>query len=416
MRFDDPARLRRMMLWIMLGALAASGALAVLGILTGSFEESYRTIGTGAAAVVASGLLLAACKLLDSEKTRRTGLFLMGLIVAEFILTLLAMWDPLRMGAPYHPSEGMFDMTALCFAAAAVPVGLFFHVRGLRGGRVAGLLGMTLCAAAFASFLMAIWLGLKSGWALEDYFWGTGWACWLFAFAAAASTAGAGTDSRHWRWAGLAASTLAFSLGLHNVWTENQTPTNLFIVSTTLGILIGHANIIWLCKLNRRQRWLRWATVAFAWFAGATIDYAIIDTLNADVFLRVGTAAAVCASCGTVAVAILTAFNRRVVPMSGDEVDATEITIVCPVCRKKQAVPLAGGIGDSACAGCGMVFSIRARAPRCPSCNYLLLMHQSERCPECGAAVTRPAFSAATVGVAPNIGTTSEEPPPQPSP
>jgi MFS family permease len=416
MRFDDPARLRRMMLWIMLGALAASGALAVLGILAGSFEESYRTIGTGVAAVVASGLLLAACKLLDSEKTRRTGLFLMVLIVAEFILTLLALWDPLRMHGPPRSSDEMLGLTALCFAAATIPVGLFFHVRALRGGRLAGLLGMTLSAAAFAFFLTAIWLGLKLGWALEDYFWGTGWACWFFAFAAAASTAGAGTDSRHWRWAGLAASTLAFALGLHNIWTDNQTPTNLFIVSTTLAILIGHANIIWLCKLNQRQRWLRWATVAFAWFAGATFDYAAINNMNSDIFLRVAMAAPVCAGCGTVAVAILTAFNRRVIPVSGDEVDATEMTIVCPVCRKKQALPLAGGIGDSACSGCGMIFSIRARAPRCPSCNYLLLMLQSDRCPECGAAVTPPAIGAATVGVAPNIGTTTEEPSPLPSP
>ncbi|MGA2440273.1 MAG: hypothetical protein ABSH08_04910, partial [Tepidisphaeraceae bacterium] len=397
MRFDDPARLRRMMLWIMLGALAASGALAVLGILAGSFEESYRTIGTGVAAVVASGLLLAACKLLDWEKTRRTGLFIMGLIVVEFILTLLALWDPLRIHGRIQSDE-MLGLAALCFPVAAIPGALFFHVEGLRGGRLAGFLGMSLSAAAFALFLMAIWL--ESPWSgmREVSLWETGWACWFFALASAASTAGAGTDRRHWRWVGLAASTLAFALGLDDVWTEKQAASDLFIVLTTLAILIGHANILWLCKLNERQRWLRWTTVAFAWFAGATIDYSAIYHLNVDIILRVEAAAGTCAACGTVAVAILTAFNRRVVPPSGDGVDATEITIVCPACRKKQAVPLANGIGDSVCGGCGMIFSIRARAPRCPSCNYLLLMLRSDRCPECGASIERMGISAAMAG------------------
>jgi len=397
----------------MLGALAASGALAMVGVLASSFEESYRTVGTGIAAVVGSGLVLAAGKLLDWEKTRRAGLFIIGMIIAEFILTLLALWDPLRITGPYHSSDEMSALTALCFGVAVVPAGVFFLVRGVRGGRAAGLLGMALCAAAFAFFLMAIWLGLKWGWALEDYFWQTGWACWLFGLVAVATTAGAGTDKHHWRWAGLAASTLAFALGLHSIWSGKYDAANLLIVLVTLGILIGHANAVWLCKLNRGQRWLRWTTVACAWLAGGTVDHAIIHHLDVDISVRLGMAAGICTVCGTVAIAILAAFNGRVVPVSGDEIDATEMTIVCPVCRKKQAVQLAGGIGESACAGCGMIFSIRARPPRCPSCNYLLLMLRSDRCPECGAAVARPA---ATVGVASKSGASAEEPSPQPAP
>ncbi|MGD0770219.1 MAG: hypothetical protein ABSB42_18710 [Tepidisphaeraceae bacterium] len=65
--------------------------------------------------------------------------------------------------------------------------------------------------------------------------------------------------------------------------------------------------------------------------------------------------------------------------------------------------------------GEGRIDAVRARAPRCPNCNYLLLMLQSDRCPECGAAVARPEVPA-TAGAAPNLGTSTEEPSPQPSP
>ncbi|MGD0463457.1 MAG: hypothetical protein ABSB74_13315 [Tepidisphaeraceae bacterium] len=47
----------------------------------GSFQQSYHMIGSGISAVAAKGLLLAARKLLDSEKNRKTGLFIVGLIL-----------------------------------------------------------------------------------------------------------------------------------------------------------------------------------------------------------------------------------------------------------------------------------------------------------------------------------------------
>ena len=36
---------------------------------------------------------------------------------------------------------------------------------------------------------------------------------------------------------------------------------------------------------------------------------------------------------------------------------------------------------------CGLKFHIRLEEPRCPKCDYLLFMLQSDRCPECGTPV-----------------------------
>jgi hypothetical protein len=254
------------------------------------------------------------------------------------------------------------------------------------------------CALALTFFLLATWSNVSSMGSGSMNFWEIGWACWFFAFGSAACAAGIGIDHRHWRWIGLAATFLSFGLGVHIAWTNQDMDSELFAVSTTVAILIGHANLLWLCKLKPRQLPLRWGTAIFAWIAGATFDYAVLGNVNEDLIWRIGTAAIICGGCGTVAVAILAAFNRRVAPRPTGEIDAGTIDLICPICHKKQTVPIKDGVGENSCAGCGVIVSIRVRAPRCPSCDYTLLMLHADRCPECG---TRISGSAAAEGLLP---------------
>src|SRR5450432_1883702 len=145
MRLDDTAGLRRIILRIMLGALALSGALAVFGVLVGAeHRQSAHMIGTGIAATIASALLLASCKFLDSEKYRRTGLFVMAMIVAQFIAVLIALWCQLWLSTSYR-NEDAVALIAAVFPVGWIPAALFFHIRQVRGGRLAGLLGMVAC-------------------------------------------------------------------------------------------------------------------------------------------------------------------------------------------------------------------------------------------------------------------------------
>jgi hypothetical protein len=386
----------------MLGALAVSGALAVLGVLVGgNGEETARIIGTGVSAAITSGLLLASCKFLDSEKYRRTGLFVMAMILVQFLLVLAAFWGRVWMSGNYRGEDELYESAAV-FPLAWIPAALFFHVRQLRGGRAAGLFGMIGCALALTFFLLATWSDATSIWrgSINWNCWEIGWACWFFAFGSTACAAGIGIDHRHWRWIGLAASVLSFGLGVNIAWTNEEKNSNLFAVATTIAVVIGHANLLWLCKLKSRQRLLRWATASFAWIAGASFDYAVLANVNEDLIWRIATAATICAGCGTVAVAILAAFNRRVTARPTGEIDAGKIDLACPICGKKQIMPMKDGVGEGNCAECGLIISIRARAPRCPSCDYMLLMLKTDRCPECGAHV---AGSPAPAGLLPPL-------------
>jgi len=384
MRLDDPVRLRRVILWVMLGALGLTALLAIVGVVDSSFQESYRMIGSGIAAVAASRLLLAAGRLLDSPKSRRTGLFIMGVIIVQFVLALLAFWDPLRMsGLGGFNSEESFDFTALSFIPIAIPLGLFFYVWQLRGGFAAGLLGMSATLVTFGIFLIAIWSSDNA----NENLWETGWSVWFFAFVSAGCAAGVGAERRPLRSIGLIAATTALAMGIAGIW--NKPASNpLLSILVALAVVIGHANLLWLCKLKPSQYWLRWLASLLATCGAAAVYEENVRVRGDDLLLRLGTAAGICALCATVAVAILAAFNRRTMPVvSEDEVEMAEITIVCPTCRRKQNVALSHGFGEAACGNCGMKFSIRATAPRCANCNYLLLMFRGDRCPECGNAV-----------------------------
>jgi DNA-directed RNA polymerase subunit RPC12/RpoP len=100
-------------------------------------------------------------------------------------------------------------------------------------------------------------------------------------------------------------------------------------------------------------------------------------------------AAMVLCGCGTVAIGVAAGLNRKMTPVRHAD-EPTRLTLICPVCQKKHEAAVGEGpAGQSACATCGLIFSVQARLPRCPECNYLLFMLQSDRCPECGHVITR---------------------------
>ena len=104
--------------------------------------------------------------------------------------------------------------------------------------------------------------------------------------------------------------------------------------------------------------------------------------VDVNVLGRFASAAGIVTGCGTLALCVLARLNRKVdfEPFSPG---LSEITVVCPRCRKKQPIR----IGDSACAACELRISIRIEEPRCPQCDYLLYGLTSDRCPECGTVL-----------------------------
>jgi hypothetical protein len=384
MLLSDPVRLRRIMLRLMLAALGACGGLAVLAVLLPHNIDSWRMIGTTAAAAIASAVLFWSCRLLDSDRNRATGLLLMSFVIAQFIMTILAIWDPL--GGPN--SDENAAITAVLFPVVWIPATVFFHVGRKTGGTFWGWAGIAGCAATYVFFLTAIW---SSGvwWNSGDQIWGMGWSCYFFAFLSAGSLAGIGINRNHWRWIGVIASVVAFFIAMRASWTSATSLGNPFVISATIGLLVAHANLLLLLKLKPGQLWLRWATIVCAWIAGAIFDYAVwtdVSQFFDEPVMRFGMAAAICAGCGTVALSLLAAFNRKALPVK-EVLEFKEVTVICPACGRKGTFAVTDSRTRAVCPGCGLGIGIELSLPRCAKCDYSLLMLKSDRCPECGTPI-----------------------------
>ena len=108
-----------------------------------------------------------------------------------------------------------------------------------------------------------------------------------------------------------------------------------------------------------------------------------IDAVESDDYiLRFAAATGIVAACGSLAMLVLVRFNRRV-DVETFSTEVADVTLVCPRCSRKQAIP----VGSSSCAACGLRFNLRVEEPRCPDCEYLLYGLTSNTCPECGATV-----------------------------
>lgn len=376
----------------MLAALAGAAVLAVIGVLSPAHDLSWRFIGACVAATVASCALLAACKFLESEKTRYTALAAMIVIIGEFVLALTAM----TIG--YGRSSEERGLLVVLFPVCAVPGVGFFHAAQRPGGRYAGVAGIAIIAAALLFFGLADLASFASG---SEPLWGFGWGLWFLAILVSASLAGIGINRHHWRWIGVGAALVAFALAMYEaLWAWNSKPGQAFLIATTVAIVVAHANVIMLFNLRREHRWLRWLTIAAAMFSVLLINVLGLKDLDDLSMGRVALAAGMCAACGTVAVAILAAFNRKM-PNVQRVTELKEVSIACPMCGKKQTI----ATGQSRCAECGLQIAIELTTPRCPKCDYSLLMLKSDRCPECGESLgKRETLTAAALTPLPEAG------------
>jgi hypothetical protein len=198
-----------------------------------------------------------------------------------------------------------------------------------------------------------------------------------------ASLVGVGVPPRRpWRWIGMVASLIATVVAVVAIWKHIDSGGGTFSVVVSVAAVVAHANLCLLVPLTAPQKWVRWVTILAAFATAALIDGMLLaDDYHRDFPLGQNLAAAtgIIASCGSLVLLVLARLNRHLdrVPVLSE---VREMTIVCPGCEKKQTV----GVGDSACSTCNLKFHIRVEEPRCPNCDYVLFMLQSDRCPECG--------------------------------
>lgn len=374
--------LRKLLLRIMLSALAASAAAGAAAILFSNGRDLvWRVVATGMITAVACGLLLATTRLLDREKTRSAGLLLAGTIVLEALLGLTVLWDVISSAAGGRADESI-GLTMLAVFLAVPAAAFFLRAGWRRGSELAAGIGKVTSGVCLVLMLIGAWaLSLHS-----DLLWETAAIVGLFGMLAAGCVAGR-QYRRPWRWLGVAASLAACAMGVYGVWARAEQGPGPFAIVASAAVLIAYLNVAMLAPLKASQRWLRIGAIGAVIMTLICIDVLAVhgesDDRLSESMQRLGGAAGIVAACGSLALLILTAFNRRGASQAPASSEMREMALTCPHCGKKQSLPT----GGAACAGCGLRIHIRLEEPRCPNCNYLLYMLASDRCPECGTVV-----------------------------
>ena len=386
----DSAEFRRLLLRVMLGSLALAALGGVLTVLFSGHETAWRVVSTTAVTAIAAGLLMATSRLSERPRTRAAGFLGMAVVVGEWILVQILIWGLYRSFGAGHQLEERLGMT-LFFGNLTVALAMLALIlRGRPNCRVTANASLALAAVVGLLWILGVWwpgpanyfvYRSSAGRLVESagatFVMGLPIIFLLLGFAA----------RRWWVWLTLMCNAMTLALWLIAIWLIESPHSNGTVEClATVAVLGAFCNVIRLVRLPDSQRWVGQATMAAAALTAILLDTVIIlekqGPADTDLLARLAAAAAIITGCGTLSLFILARLNWHDVRPTDMPV-VTELLAVCPICRKRQTLKL----GESRCVGCGLGFDIKLKEPRCPQCNYLLLMLHSERCPECGTPV-----------------------------
>jgi hypothetical protein len=366
---------RKVQLGIIMGIIALAVTAGGAGMLLGTREAiapaTFSAILTG----VACGLLIWFGRLYESPQTRFSGITLTTGTVVCFLLILCDVW---QFGG-WQLSE-LLEGLAFSLGLTALLGALFLWVGQLRGGRAAGIVGVVIAACGLAGMLVATWITFaRDSFGIQDR-----------VIESALTVDGIGLlvvgallgmhRHRPWRWIGVAASVALLGVSLHAIWYRYSSP-ELIMPGVSIAGMVAYLNFILQLDIRPSLFWPRSLAIGATAAALGMGDASAwsVSGQYADAFNRIAGAMGIIAGGATLAVVIATRIGRKTRDVA-PPVEIKEISLTCPSCSAKQALP----IGESACGTCGLKIFIRLEMPRCPNCEYSLLMNPSDRCPECG--------------------------------
>jgi hypothetical protein len=370
---------RSVLLRVLFWSLAVAAVFGACGILLGSHEAMGRVAVTSIATAFAALFLLGASSTMDKPVARPAAFLAAALIVVEYLLILGAIWETGAIfgGGPYEES---LWLTIIFLGLVAVPAIAFMRMATGIAAVMAGRAGLALAVVELLMLLVVAWG--QSPWGNVEEL--AGWLP-LYSLLVVICLIGHGLKPRRrWRWVGVIAAGLGFLIIAYGVINEIHSDGKIVVYITCVAAVIAHANIVLLCPLQPAQRWLRWSTIGAGAATTLFVALATYAGQNGDgVMPRLAGASGIIAGCGTLALVILARLNRRFVISPDAMTGVSQVTLFCPVCRKKQTLAL----GGAPCSECRALIRVTVEEPKCATCGYSLLMLQSGICPECGTAV-----------------------------
>jgi len=347
--------MQKFLLRVVFGSLALAACFGALAMIFAGGDTLWRIVATCIATAVGALLLFGASSVAEREATRLPGALATTLIITEYLLTLMQIWNV------FGAARNQAGFTIFALAITGIPAIACLVMRARPVTAIAARLGLAVCGTGLALLLIGTW---GSGWGeprFDDNRWfETSASLAAFGFLAVLSLVGEGQDRRRWRWVGVIAAAAGFAVATYRIVLAIHAPSSLFVCVTTLAVVVAHANAMMLCPLRPAQRWLLGGTIGFAIATGVFVDLASLTRpWQEDMLGRLAGAAAIIAGCGTLALLVLARINRSLAPPGTTTSDVGEIALVCPLCGKRQKVP----IGEGRCPGCGLGISIRLEEP-----------------------------------------------------
>ena len=392
--------LRKILLRVMLVALAVAALAGVAGVMLASGEVIWRIVGTAIATAVAVGLMLPFTWLLDRPATRVVGLWGMVWVVGMYVVTLVLIWEMWRLfdgmwpGRGYWGWEGRFfgllGLWAICGLAALALLG----IRKIVGGRVAGDTGLVLDGVVFVLLNLAMWND-DGGRRWGDHLGETGAVLAGIGVLAVVALVGTGRKDRQgWRWAGVAAAAAAWVLAVVGIWRETHSKVGEDVLTALISAAaaVALANGVMLPRLRGGARVVPWGAAVAGAGCALAIDGMVIweDIVQfGEVLGRVAAGLGIVAGCAALATLVLWLVQRLMA--RGDErlesVAVEAVSVICPRCGKRETIALGEEArGSGKCGKCGLGIEVKVTEARC-ACGYLLYGNTSGRCPECGKAI-----------------------------
>ena len=338
-------RLRRVSLKVMLSMLVLAGVTGVATVLTASYDTLGRVAGTVIATAIVAGVLWPMSRLADGERSQPAGLLGMVASLVVYLLVLPLIWELDRQ-------EEEMAITSLVIGLT-VPFGMFFlSLTNVGATWIAARVGVGVFVTVLVLFLVATWH--PGQWRVSENWWVTGWWCAAYGSLSFASLCGLRRFKIDWRWLGVIAAFFAWVMILIAVWGESGPAEKLIIVITSISVAFAHASLAGLVSLEPGQQWLRLGTIAAVAVAAAFLDLEVVFQPDRGISMlgRISGAAAIIASCGSLALIIFARLNRVAsYDLAGVELyEITRIVLFCPRCHAR----LTAALGSDQCGRCGL--------------------------------------------------------------